>query len=151
MKVNISKAEVKSVIWEKVNIMWQEKWDNEVKGRHYYDSQKSIRVKKVGSGRRKEEMVLTRLRLGHSALNKTLQLIGKHQNGLCEECQEDETVEHVLVVCRRYETERETLRGKMRELKVQEVTTKSLLKMENRKHVKVLIEYLRETGLYDRI
>ena len=49
------------------------------------------------------------------------------------------------------ETERETLRDKMRELEVQEVTLKSLLKMENRKHVRVLIEFLKETGLIDRI
>ena len=81
MNVRISKAEVKSVIWGKVNIMWQEQWDNEVKGRHLYNIQESIRVKRIGSGKRKEEVVLTRLRLGHSALNKTLQVVGKHKDG----------------------------------------------------------------------
>ena len=40
--------------------------------------------------------MLTRLRLGHCALNKTLKMIGKHQTGLCEGCQEEESVEHVL-------------------------------------------------------
>ena len=42
MYVSFSKAEVKSMIWDKVKIMWQEKWDNEVKGRHLYNIQKSI-------------------------------------------------------------------------------------------------------------
>ena len=84
---------------------------------------------------------MTRLRLGHSALNKTLQLVGKHQNGLCEGCQEEETVEHVLMSCRSYEMERETMRNKMKDLGVQEFTLKNLLRMENIKHVRVLIEF----------
>ena len=76
MNVNISKSEVKSVIWEKVNLMWQEKWSNEVKGRHLFNIQESTRINRVGSGKRREEIVLTRLRLGHSALNKNLKIIG---------------------------------------------------------------------------
>ncbi len=34
MQVSISRAEVKSVIWERINQMWQERWDREGKGRH---------------------------------------------------------------------------------------------------------------------
>ncbi len=101
MQIRISKAEVKCIIWEKVNHEWQEMWDNEGKGRHLYQIQKSVKVNNVGSGNRKEEIVLTRLRLGHYALNKTLKMIGKHQTGLCEECQEEESVEHVILHCRR--------------------------------------------------
>ena len=151
MNVSFSKAEVKSMIWDKVKIMWQEKWDNEVKGRHLYNIQESIRVKRIGSGNRKEEVVLTRLRLGHSALNKTLQVVGKHEDGLCEDCLVDETIEHVLMECSNYEIERESLRSKMRELGEQEITVKSLLRLENRKKMRVLSEFLRATGLCDRI
>ena len=32
MNISLSKAEVKSLIWEKVK-MWQDKWDSEEKGR----------------------------------------------------------------------------------------------------------------------
>ena len=144
MNVKISKSEVKSMIWERVNVLWQEKWNNEVKGRHLYCIQNSIGTKKVMSGDRRKEIVLTRLRLGHSALNKSLHIIGKHQSGFCEVChQEDETIEHVLQRCRRYDTERETMRYKMRELGEQEVGMKTLLRMENWKHVRVLIEFLK--------
>ena len=41
MQISISKAEVKSVVWEKTNVMWQERWDGEEKGRHLYQIQKS--------------------------------------------------------------------------------------------------------------
>ena len=37
----------------------------------------------------------------HSKLNASLHLIGRHVNGLCRFCQEMETVEHVLLHCRR--------------------------------------------------
>ena len=72
----LSKAEVKSLIWEKVNKMWQDKWDSEEKRRYLYNIQKSVNVKIRYSGQRKDEPIL--LRLGHSALNKTMKLIGKH-------------------------------------------------------------------------
>ena len=129
--VSISKAEVKSVIWGKVNMVWQGKWDNELKGRHLYRIQDRIRVKRLGSGNRKEEVVLTRLRLGHSALNKTLQIVGKHRDGLCDECLEDETIEHVLMNCSKYEREREEMRNKMMELGEQEITLKRLSRMDS--------------------
>lgn len=65
MQVSISKAEVKSVIWEKINQMWQEIWDREEKGRHFYQIQKEVQHKMVEWGNRRVEMVITRLRLGH--------------------------------------------------------------------------------------
>ena len=47
----------------------------------------SLQVKSIQVYRR-QETVLTRL--------KTLELIGKHQTGFCEECQEEESVGHVI-------------------------------------------------------
>lgn len=36
MQVNLSKAEVKCIIWEKINKRWQERWYREEKGSHLY-------------------------------------------------------------------------------------------------------------------
>ncbi len=44
MQVSISRAEVKSVIWERINQMWQERWDREGKGRHYIKSRGKLNV-----------------------------------------------------------------------------------------------------------
>ena len=57
---------------------------------------------------------LTRLRIGHANLNSTLHIIGKHPTGLCERCQELETVEHVLISCKRYTPERRAMVEGMR-------------------------------------
>ena len=53
--------------------------------------------------------------------------------------------------CSKYERERETMENKMRELGEQEITVKSLLRMDNRKHLRILIEFLRVTGVFYRI
>ncbi len=36
VQVNVSKAEVKCIIWGKINKTWQYRWDREEKGRHVY-------------------------------------------------------------------------------------------------------------------
>jgi len=60
------------VIWEKTNQKWQERWDREGKGRHLFQIQMKVKETRVGSGNRREEIVISRLRLGHCFLNKTL-------------------------------------------------------------------------------
>lgn len=37
---------------------------------------------------RREERVISRLRVGHTGLNKTLCIIGKHNTGKCDYCGE---------------------------------------------------------------
>jgi len=125
----------------------------EEKGRHLYQIQKSVKITRLGGGHRREETVMTRLRLGHCALNKSLKLIGKHETGLCEWCQEVESVEHIIIRCRRYEAHRVIMRKKLRELGVQELTLtlKGVLNIGDRAQVRILLTCLRETGLYDRL
>ncbi len=89
MQFNVSKAEVKCTIWEKINKRWQERWDREEKGRHLYQTQRNVKEDRVRTGNRRNDAVMTGLRLGHCSLNKTLKLIGKHQTGLCEGCREE--------------------------------------------------------------
>ncbi len=151
MQIKISKAEVKSIIWEKTNQIWQERWDREEKGRHLYQIQKSVKIIRLGGGHRREETVMTRLRLGHGALNKSLKMIGKHETGLCEWCQEEESVEHIIIRCRRYEVQRVIMRNNLRELGVQELTLKGVLSIGDRAQVRILLTFLRETGLFNRL
>ena len=151
MQVSISKAEVKSVIKEKIYKKWQSMWDRESRGRHLYQIQQNVRTARVAGKGRREEIVMTRLRIGHSALNKMLKLIGKHNTGLCEECQEEESVEHVIMRCRRYETQREKMRKGLVEAGVKELSLKGLLDMSDRSQQRMLLEFLRSTGLLNRI
>lgn len=94
MVISYSKEEVKSIIKEEMRKKWQEEWNMETKARMYYNVQK-----KVGGMR---EDIISRMRFGHTGLNSTLKIIGKHENGMCEVCNISETIEHVIINCDRY-------------------------------------------------
>lgn len=151
MQICTSKSELKSIIKEKMVQMWQKRWDTESKGRHLYQVQRSVKGPRVGGRNRREEVVLIRLRLGHCLLNKTLKLVGKHDTGLCEGCQEMETVEHVIMGCPKYEEQRRMMRIRLRECGVMGITLRGILNMGDRTQGKILVQYLRETGLYNKI
>ncbi len=73
----------------------------------FISNSKECKNNRLGGGHRREETVMTRLRLGHGALNKSLKMIGKHETGLCEWCQEEESVEHIIIRCRGTESDNE--------------------------------------------
>jgi hypothetical protein len=60
--------------------------------------------------------------VGHSQLNKSINVIGKY-----DYCQETESVEHVLLQCGQYQRERERLRSSVREKGIQEISLKCIL------------------------
>ena len=80
-----------------------------------------------------------------------MKLIGKHESGLCEGCQEEESVHHVLLECREYERERDIMRNKLRDLGMQDFTLRGILGTNKRAHIKVMLSFLRDIGVYDRI
>lgn len=150
IKIPISRAEVKNIIKEHANKIWQERWDEEETGRHMHNIQKQIKRGKVWGRNRREEIIITRLRIGHTGLNQSLKVIGKHPTGECEYCGQIETVTHILTTCKRYDKERQELRETMQEEGV-ETTIENILGKMNWKIYKSLFNYLNETGLVNRI
>ena len=75
--IPFGKAEVKAILKKEVMKKWQDRWDREITGRNYYNIQKNVSAHGVKRKNRREETVLTRMRIGHTGLNKTLFLIGK--------------------------------------------------------------------------
>ncbi len=53
----------------KVTESWQKKWDIDNKGQHYYNTQILINVKTFKGKGRREEVIKSKLRLGHTGLN----------------------------------------------------------------------------------
>ncbi|XP_060769056.1 uncharacterized protein LOC132875919 [Neoarius graeffei] len=79
LPVSPGRTELRSQLMEKVFQTWQAQWDKDLKGRHLYSIQPSVNAQRTLSGVRSQQVVLTRLRLGHCALNSTLHLIHKHR------------------------------------------------------------------------
>lgn len=106
-----------------------------------------------GKGRnRKEQVILSRLRMGHSNLNSTLHTMGKHPTGLCNYCQEKETVEHILISCGKYNQERQEMMAQLQSTEQIEGNVKNILDCaEKGQGTKYFFDYLKETGLDKRI
>lgn len=72
IEVSYSKAEIKAII--RINIMnvWQKQWDEGSKGCHLYKIRKEVgKMKSIGRTSR-EQTTISRMRLGHTGLNKTM-------------------------------------------------------------------------------
>ncbi len=93
LDIPLGKSEMKGLIKTAIKNMWQERWDKGNKGRHLYNIQKQVGLVRNSYGNRKEDIIISRLRIGHSNLKKSLQMIGKHDSGQCNKCGLPETVE----------------------------------------------------------
>ena len=95
LPVSPGKGEFKTVIKRKGTDSWQKTWEEEQKGRTYFRIQKSVRTKKYKERSRREEVMITRLRLDHTGLNSTLALMGKRNSDKCETCDVKENVKNI--------------------------------------------------------
>ncbi len=77
-------------------------------------------------------------------------MIGKHNNGKCEYCGEEETVDHVLLHCQKYDSERGILKNALRENGEQNISN-ILKKSADDKGWNLLLEYLGSIRLINRI
>ncbi len=102
-------------------------WDREVKGRHLYNIQKQVGKGRICLNNRREDIIITRLRIGHSGLNHSLFIIGKHQTGLCISCSAVETIEHALLHCTVFNKEREVLIRKLKDLGITNFNLSNIL------------------------
>uniref|UniRef100_A0A673MAK6 Uncharacterized LOC107721237 n=1 Tax=Sinocyclocheilus rhinocerous TaxID=307959 RepID=A0A673MAK6_9TELE len=152
LQVPLSKSEIKVLIWKKVIAEWQIKWDNNEKGRFFYNliNKVSQKIRHIGKTR-KEEVVYNRILLGHSNLNSTLKILGKHPNGLCEQCKVEETVTHVILECKKYEEERSNMIVEIKKNGIQVVHFKSLIKWASEINSKAFFHFLKRTGLISRM
>ncbi len=149
MEILYSKSEAKVIVKHNLINEWQCNWDREVISRHYYRIQEKVGCRRVCKGNNKTEGIITRLRMGHTGLNKTLHPIRKHPTGVCDYCQEEESVEHILCHCQMYIAERKILKKIIRKQRSLEISIKDVLNLNG--HNKSLLNYLRRTGLINRI
>ena len=69
----------------------------------------AIKTQESTTVSRRYSRIFFRITTGHCGLNHHLHRIGKHENGLCERCGTEETIEHFILKCPKYENHRQTL------------------------------------------
>ncbi len=127
IKLALSKAEFKRVISVEVNKKWQKLWNSVSKGRPLFQIQEYVGNERKIYGNRKKDVIISRLRIGHTALNHSLYKIGKHESGKCDKCGLLETVMHIIFECCAYERERVQLMQELGRLGVDDISLKVLL------------------------
>ncbi|XP_035984330.1 uncharacterized protein LOC118557933 [Fundulus heteroclitus] len=150
INVSFGITEIKGIIKQKAKDRWQKLWDEERKGRWLYKIQKRIGQMRITERNRREEIIISRLRMGHTGLNRSLFLIGKHQTGKCD-CGEDETVEHVILNCNKYWIQRNRLTSKLSNMKIKLDIVDLLRKESGSRGYQVIFEFLKQSRLYNRI
>lgn len=151
MEVPFSKTEMKTMIKYKLREWWQKQWEKEHTGRWFYSIQRRVGMMRNTGKTRREETIISRLRFGHTRLNGTLFKMGKHNSGRCEFCQEEETIEHVMLHCQKYVVERRKMVFNLKEIKVNYDLRDILQRSTEEKCYRFLIQYLRSTKLLERI
>lgn len=151
MVISYSKAEVKSIIKEEMRKKWQEEWNMETKARMYYNIQKKVGGMRENNRNKKEEDIISRMRFGHTGLNSTLKIIGKHENGMCEVCNISETIEHVIINCDGYKEERLRLKERLSKEKIRFEMNEILQLNSGHVGYTAIFDYLNKTGLIRKI
>ncbi len=78
--------------------------------------------------------------------------MGKHPTGLCDECQEEETIKHIFISCKKYIQERQEFKYQLREIGIVEYNVKNIVTCGNNDQGRrCLFSCLRRTGLEGRI
>jgi len=102
---NMSKClqDVNRDIEEHVLSKWQARYSGATAGAFYKKLVPKVnKTIKFTSKTRRKDVTITRLRLGRPFLNYYLHKIGARDSPLCEQCKVDETVEHFIMHCTRY-------------------------------------------------
>ena len=83
---------------------WQAQYNSSETGAAHRMLEPTVSSKlKFSAKCRNKETTISRFRLGKCRLNAYLYEIHRHPDGLCQSCQEAETIEHFLLRCKSYE------------------------------------------------
>ncbi len=102
--------------------------------------------------KKERTFIITRICIGHSNLNYSLYIIGKSESDCCNYCGITETVEHVLLHCEAYNSQRKQFVEKLRDMEINDISVKNIFQNAQKK-LRVydfILKCLRDTDLIRR-
>ena len=109
---------------------------------------------KIRRQNRRDEVILTRLRLGHCGLNAYRHILDKDVSQLCIHCatNSSETISHFLLECEGHNDQRQDLRevviSKTNVFSIRSILGENLMFGEVQRS---LLDFIKNTGKYDII
>ena len=134
----IPHTDFKPLISSYVNSCWQQCWNTENNNK-LHAIQPTIKPVVLVRLPRRDEVLIHRLRVGHTYLTHSY-LLHRERPPECDACRLPLTVEHILISCSKYNSVRQT-----------HFTVSSLEELFHKVNVRVLIQYIKEIGLYSKI
>lgn len=139
----VTSADLQNTLRHAVEKAWYQRWKDIIPMENKLRNVKELPVKWKTSSRkiRKEEVVLARLRIGHTNITHSY-LMAKEQAPECAICQSPLTVQHILEECLNYTIERTqyNINGELAQV----------LK-DDEEQVEKLMKFLKETKIYEKI
>jgi len=101
-------------------------WEEEEKGMQFNSIHPRVNRQDIVKLKGKDDIKLTRLRMGHCGLRSGLRLVGKHRDERRTQCAVMESVKRVMLHCRLYREQRKILFGATAKLGVETYSLKTL-------------------------
>ena len=109
-QIPVYKEDIKCLTKDILKKMWQYNWSTTTKGRTLHAVQSVVTYDiSIPPMSRENERILFRVRSGHININKYLHMIGKCQSQMCDDCNVIDDLEHYLLNCRKYVSQRKIL------------------------------------------
>ena len=109
-----TKSDIRSAVKKSTKEKWQFRWDNSETGRQLYNLQEKVGQPSILDWPNQHTgQIITELRTGYSRLNKYKHQVGISKTSKCD-CGAEESTDHYLLNCERYEAQRMTLQRNIR-------------------------------------
>ena len=147
------------MVRKRLTTKWQQQYDTQKNTLHLGQIKRTIAswpwasVKKS----RKHETTLTKLRMGHIALNQYLAHFKIRDNPNCSTCLVPEDVQHFMLECRQYTNQRDSLKRELANLNITDPNLCNILgggpypEEKQRKIIEATCKYLTATGKLDQL
>ena len=137
-KLLICWSDLKPKIDKYINDIWQRDWDGEVQNKlHHILPYLKENLQKGNT--RKEQTVMTRLRIGHTWITHSF-LLKREEQPYCYACDSLYTVQHILVECLDFKDTREKY-----------YKTTNMFGLFRDVDPSMIFEYLKEIGVFNKI
>jgi len=120
------------------NNLWQQSWDTCVSNK-LHSIQPVICQTKCIISKRRDAVILSRLRIGHTRLTHSY-LLSRDDVPECETCQLPLTVQHILIDCKEYTSVRE-----------RHFSAQTLSELLQPSHSQLVLNFIKDIGLFDQI
>ena len=143
IQVPLNRSEINKEIQLKYQTMWETQYNTINKGQFFKSIEPNVKnIQIINMQNKHMEIIIYRLKTGHNRLNMHLHKLGLHNSGLCDFCEEPETVKHYLLDCLKYQHLQENLIDFAMKNNIK-LTIESLLK--NRNIFPIIYDYVLKT------